>query len=298
MKRQFPFPLRSARLLTCSRALKTAPAGWRPAAHLDTAVACTISQTPENARYGFGSASLTYHVPLVSLPETSPTTQPRLYPRLGANAISLMVRGSGSFALDFRLSDGSTVSVPLTLDSTTEWQYVTAQVPSGANTLLGMSSHVSEASSAALLVDQIMCHYTGAEADLTPPSIVMAAEGTVLTALITDNYPLPFSSDMISLTLDGQELTFEYADTTGELTASLPDDGSLHHIVLTVYDAYFNRSMQSMSVGSVETGVYQDLTATDHWAREYAEYLCTQGVFSQDVNFYLTERPPTRRSPH
>ncbi len=263
-------------------------ASWlASAAHLDTAVACIISQTPENARYGFGSASLTYHVPLVSLPETITyySTSPYTLGS-GANAISLMVRGSGSFALDFRLSDGSTVSVPLTLDSTTEWQYVTAQVPSGASALLGMSSHVSEASSGSLLVDQIMCHYTGAEADLTPPSIVMAAEGTVLTALITDNYPLPISSDMISLTLDGQELTFEYADTTGELTASLPDDGSLHHIVLTVYDAYFNRSMQSMSVGSVETGVYQDLTATDHWAREYAEYLCTQGVFSQDVNFY------------
>ena len=263
-------------------------ASWlASAAHPDTAVACTISQTPENARYGFGSASLTYHVPQVSLPETITyySTSPYTLGS-GANAISLMVRGSGSFALDFRLSDGSVASVPLTLAATSEWQYVTAQAPSGASALLGLSSHVSEASSGSLLVDQIMCHYTGAEADLTPPSIVMAAEGTTLAALITDNYPLPISSDMISLTLDGQDLTFEYLDTTGELTAVLPDDGALHHIVLRVRDAYFNRSMHSISVGSLASGVYQDLAASDHWSREYAEYLCARGIFSQDANFY------------
>lgn len=257
------------------------------AAHADTSVACTISQSPENARYGFGSASLTYHVPLASLPETITYYASAPYTLgSGANAISLMVRGSGNFALDFRLSNGSTVSVPLTLAATSEWQYVTASVPSGATALLGLSSSVAEASSGSVLIDQILCHYTGAEADLTPPSVTLAAEGTVLTGLITDNYPLPITSDMISLTLDGQALAFEYLPQTGELTANLPDDGAMHHIVLTVYDAFFNRTMQSITVGSIQTGVYQDLAPVDHWATEYAEYLCTQGVFSQDINFY------------
>ena len=90
---------------------------------------------------------------------------------------------------------------------------------------------------------------------------------------------------MISLTLDGQPLDFEYQQSSGTLSAALPADDAMHHIVLTVRDAFCNRAMQTASVGSVQTSVFADL-AGGHWAQPYAEYLCAQGIFSPDDNFY------------
>ena len=266
------------------------------AAHGESSAACTVSRAPENARYGFGSLSLTYHVPAAGLPETVTYHAAAPYALgAGAKAVSLMARGSGRFSLDFGMSDGSTCSVPLSLSAAgTGWQYVTAPVPSGAQTLLGLSSAVDEASSGSLLVDQIMCHYSSdSAADTTPPTVVLTADEGSVSALITDDFPFPVTAAMITLTLDGQDLPFEYLEETGELFAALPLDGSMHHIVLTVRDSFFNRTTQSAAVGTAQTAVYQDLSG-GHWSRNYAEYLCTQGIFSQDVNFY-PDRPASNQ---
>ncbi len=256
------------------------------AAKPDTSAACTVSKLPENARYGFGSASLAYHVPAASLPETI-TYRPAPAYTLGsgAYAVSLMARGSGSFSLDFGMGDGSVSSVPLGLSSGADWQYVSVRVPSGAKTLLGLSSSVAAASSGSLAIDQILCHYSSTGADLTPPTVTLTAADGLISAGITDNFPQPVTREMISLTLDGQPLDFEYQQSSGTLSAALPADDAMHHIVLTVRDAFCNRAMQTASVGSVQTSVFADL-AGGHWAQPYAEYLCIQGIFSPDDNFY------------
>ena len=252
-----------------------------------TSAACTVSDAPENARYGFGSLSLVYHTAAAGLPETIRFSSASAYPLgSGAYSVSMMVRGSGSFSADFTLSDGSITSVPLTLQATGEWQYVTARVPSGARTFLGLSASVSTVSSGSLLVDQIMCHYSSDGADLTPPVLTLAAADGLVTGSVVDSYALPLTADMIALTVDGQPLDFSYDSATGALSAALPADGGMHHIVLTARDAFFNRASQSITVGEITEGVFADLAASGHWSRQYAEYLCTQGIFSQDANFY------------
>ena len=43
----------------------------------------------------------------------------------------------------------------------------------------------------------------------------------------------------------------------------------------------------------MQTAVFHDLSG-GHWSRDYAEYLCAQGIFSQDVNFY-PDRPASNQ---
>lgn len=268
---------------------------WTAAAtQPQSSAVCSVERAPENARYGLQSAALTYNVPASSaLPETiSFRAQTPYTLGSGAGAVSLMIRGScsGSLSLDFGMSDGSVSSRTLALASDAGWQYVSAAVPSGAKTLLGLSVSVSEPSSGSLYIDQILCHYTGSEADLTPPSAELSVSDSLITALISDNYPLPLTADMITLTIDGQPADFEYDAASGALSCPLTPDGAMHHIVLSVRDAFYNRTLCSASVGTVQTSVFADLAATGHWARPYAEYLCQHGIFSADDNFYPEQK--------
>ena len=81
----------------------------------------------------------------------------------------------------------------------------------------------------------------------------------------------------VGLYYDGKALEFSYNESTGKLTATLPQSTGVHRVSVSAQDQSGN--LASAAAMSGEYGAelpFED--AENHWAREYIEYMYTQGV--------------------
>ncbi|MBR5537232.1 MAG: phosphodiester glycosidase family protein [Clostridia bacterium] len=196
----------------------------------------------------------------------------------GPSHLTVTAKGSGNWSWLFRLEDGSVTALPMAL-SGSGWQVTAAALPQNAQSLLGFTCE--GAGSHTLLLDRITGHFGGVTADRTPPVIDLTlTEAGGLSAAITDSGETPVAKADITLLVDGTDTAFTFSG--GRLTASLPDDGALHRVTLTVRDNAGNLARASLDVGAL-TPSFADMNG--HWAASHAEYLLQKGVFSPSAAF-------------
>lgn len=245
-----------------------------------------ITKAAEAARYGFGSLRFAYQAPAPAAGEAGARlscTAASYYPiKNGTVAVTWFAQGSGAYAVEFVDAAGNVLRTGFTL-SGEGWQFVRVPLPKGAVKLRGFSVSTADQTSGTLIVDQMMAQFTSADPDMVPPVISLTVEDSVVTALITDAYPLPLTAGMIALLVDGTAYPFEFDAELGVLTAVLPLDGAKHSVTVTARDSFYNTARASKAVGEAQTHVFADIAK--HWARDYAEFLCAKGVFSADKKF-------------
>ena len=246
------------------------------------------SLDPANARYGIGSLYLTYDMRASA--EAVQFHAPLGYPLTGgASIVSLLIRGKGDFGIDF-VTPGGFERVPV--EAAEQWQYVTVPVPAGATAVAGFSASGARSLTGAVHIDQLLAHYGTAGNDTVPPVITDMAfdpETLMLTATISDNYPMPISADMVRLTLDAKPLTTTFNSETGQISA-LVDTliPGVHRLTLTVHDYFLNTARQSLDVGEPTGTYFEDMAG--HWARDSVEYLRVQGVLLSNAEFGPQEK--------
>ena len=209
-------------------------------------------------------------------------------------ALNLWVYGDGSGnALTATVTDtsGAASDIVLTGLDFTGWKQVTAALPENAASIRSLNIIYSggEKSIGTLYLDQ----FTTANEDLTdttPPAVTVQVDGTKLTAYVSDNVDKSFAAAAISLTRDGEPVSFNWKAESGTLTATLPaDDGRLHRVTVTAVD-------QSGNIGRGSADILPDALTGDpddaaipadqgpfvdmisHWAGLYTTYLYNMGV--------------------
>ena len=225
--------------------------------------------------YGKAALSLTYSGAADDLSEYLLTAPVELS---GPTHLAMTARGSGSWNWLFLLEDGSVTALPVELEGS-GWQVTAAELPEDAVSLLGFTCE--GVGSHTLLLDQITGHFGGVTADRTPPAVALSlTEAGDLTATLSDSGEAPLTKADISLRIDGEEASFTFSG--GLLTASLPRDGALHRVSLTVRDNAGNLARAALDTGTLST-TFTDMEG--HWAASHAEYLLQKGVFSPADTF-------------
>ncbi len=252
----------------------------------------TITVAPETVadqvRYGLRSARLAYNA-------ASGTARVAVDLTIlqGERYLSLWVYGDGSGnALTATIADqaGQTSDVVLTALDFTGWKQVSAALPDAALALRALSVIYAggEKNSGTLWIDQLTTSNEDFVDDVSP-TVVVKAEGTTLTATVTDNVDKRFESAAITATWDGAPLSFQWDAGKGKLTATIPgDDGRLHRATVTATDQSGNIGRGAANVLPLamtdpdnatvpaDGGPFIDMTA--HWAGLYTTYLYNKGV--------------------
>jgi hypothetical protein len=165
------------------------------------------------------------------------------------------------------------------------WQYITLDIPADATAVAGFSAVGAAALIGAVSIDQMIAHFGTAANDVTPPVVTeLYCDGLSFSARVADNYPLPVTQAMITLTLDGAPVPFAYDPETGGVLAQLPSSvPGVHRVTLTVQDYFLNTSRSAAVFGETASMLFEDIA--NHWSRDAVEYLRLQGVFADDVLF-------------
>lgn len=256
-------------------------AAWTVVAEPTASASAVINTAVENSRYGHnslhvaasGTGGAAYFVP------PAPLTIPA-----GAQTLSLLVRGSGRYTLNFHKADGTVVTAAFTAQGDA-WSYQSAAIPAGAVSLSSIAAEPTDGKlSHEAWLDQLTVHFGPAADDVKPPVLdIQPFDGLVLTVMVSDNYAFPVEKNMISVRLDGKALDFAYDADTGELVCQVPQSAGLHRITVAAQDYFLNYTRQSTVFGATDAYTYGDLK--NHWCADYAEFLRIQGLFMDADKF-------------
>lgn len=252
----------------------------------------TVTVAPETVadqvRYGVRSARLAYNAAGGSANLAVDLPLPA-----GERYLSLWVYGDGSgnaFTATLADSAGQTQQVLLSALDFTGWKRVSAPLPQDAAALRALSVIYGggEKSAGTLWIDQLTTANEDFADDL-PPTVTVTVSGTQVSAQVTDHVDRRFSTGAISASYDGEPLSFQWDETAGKLTATIPaDDGKLHRVTVTAVDQSGNIGRGSANVLPLastdpdhatvpaDPGPFLDMTT--HWAGLYSTYLYNMGV--------------------
>ena len=200
----------------------------------------------------------------------------------GESWLGLWVYGDGSGnTLLATVTDGEGQSQQLLLTSLgfTGWQYVSVELPDGAAAITSLDLvYAGGTPSGVLWLDQLTTANENVS-DTTAPTVSLTVSGTQLTAAVSDNVDRTIPQAGVSLTWDGEELSFTWNESAGTLSAALPAaDTGYHRVTVTVSDASGNlgRASADIQPASPRTSPFADMTG--HWAEAYATFLYDTGV--------------------
>ena len=193
---------------------------------------------------------------------------------------SLWVYGNGSgntLSLTVQSTDGTASSLPLAVLSFTGWQRVGITLPEGAKRITQLTiASTGGSTQGTIWLDHAVTSNQLAP-DVTAPAISAALSGSSLTAALQDDLGGGFTASQISVSYDGQPLTFTLTGST--VTALLPErDGFAHRVTVTAADASGNLGRASLDIpaDAGRTSPFTDMSG--HWAESYVNYLYDQGI--------------------
>lgn len=247
----------------------------------------------EHVRMGKGSLRLDYTNLSYGPVETSAS-----YPISTIyTGVNLWVQGDGSQnSLYLLTSDGFTTSKTLicTLEAT-GWNQYSVALPAGTSSIVGfavegVTAETIDQETGEILVtlvtpdsgyayiDQIAATFAGT-VDNTVPNVTLHVNGTALTGTVEDAVDGVLPKTAVHVTYDGKAVSFSYNETTGAISATLPEtDGNAHRITVTARDASGNigRASYDVEAGAEWQPVFSD--TKDYWAATYVDYLYTSGI--------------------
>ena len=118
--------------------------------------------------------------------------------------------------------------------------------------------------------------------DKQPPVISWATEDGLLNAGIRDNVDEVLSHSSINVLIDGTKVDFSFEPEDGSLSAVLPEDGLLHHVVIEAGDSNANWSRASIAYeapGFSCGSIFEDMPDT-YWATRFVEYMQRAGILN------------------
>ncbi len=230
-------------------------------------------------RYGSGALRMDYDYDDDGAGLQLGWTLPKGYRRL---TFSVCGDGNGS---TLSVYDDTGAMTPLTTVDFTGWRQVSVSLPEECTSLKAL---VLEGGSGkgTLYFDQFVASYADV-IDNTPPVVDGALTGTRLTASATDAVDGNLETSHLSLTCDGQSVSFTL-DSGGNITADLSSrlsDGKAHRISLEAWDASGNRARKSWDAEAEEgvTTPFVDNVNPDgtvHWAAPCIQYLYDQKLIT------------------
>lgn len=211
--------------------------------------------------------------------------------------VGLWVRGDGSQnSLYLLTSDGFTTNRTLicTLEGT-DWKQYSVALPEGAGSIAGfavegmMTETVDEETGETVVtlvtpntgyayIDQIVATFAGT-VDNAVPEVELHVDGSALTGAAADAVDGVLPKSAVSVTYDGRAVSFSYNETTGAISAALPEaDGCAHRVTVTAKDASGNIGRQSYDIEVGEDWLPTFSDTRDYWAATYVDYLYTSGI--------------------
>lgn len=137
--------------------------------------------------------------------------------------------------------------------------------------------------------------------DKTAPELDWSVEYTALSAEIWDEIDGSISPARINVRIDGEKADFSYDQESGQLSAELPDDALLHHIVIEAGDEGGNwrrAGIEYEAAGFSCGSIFEDMPE-DHWATGYVEYMNRMGILNGkekgDVLIYEPDKSMSRQ---
>ena len=225
----------------------------------------TQERQRDQARYGFGSLRLEYDLEQGSVLFPMEDVDTGLL-----NYVSFWIRSDGSGNRLYSVHEGAELLL-CTMDRE-GW------IPFTVNTgrfgpIQGL--RIAGEGKGTIRLDQIVLS-VNEDADTEAPILRLAEAEGMLTGEVRDLAEGILPPELISLTVDGAEWPFEYRQEEGSLTAVLPEDGRLRHVVLYARDHSGNYHSVSLYTGTEGESPFGDMDG--HWAEGYVDYLCALGV--------------------
>ena len=204
--------------------------------------------------------------------------------------------GSGNQLNLFYSSDTSAwMQMPITTLDFTGWKQISVSIPGsnfaiqGLSVSAGATTQVDDGlggtvpgapttpTKGTIYIDHIVASFNNT-VDTAVPSVTVSADGTALTATITDAVDGVLPQSSISVTWDGKTQSFNYNAQTGVLTTPIISDGKPHRLTVTARDASGNigRASYDVPAGSDWKPSFTD--TQDYWGATYVDYLYTAGI--------------------
>ena len=232
----------------------------------------------DHVRYGTGSLRVAYDAQTAGTASLTTT----LTIAEGEKWLNLWIYGDGSGnSLTATIADlqGATSEVALTSLNFTGWKYVSAQLPANAASIRSVNFIYGggESTGGTVWLDQITTSNEALQ-DSTCPTVSVSLSGGI-TAVVSDDVDKQFDKSQISLTYDGEPLSFTWDAAASKLTATLPAaDSKTHRVTVTVTDASGNIGRGSATRSAAGTTASAFTDTQNHWAASYADYLYQQGI--------------------
>ena len=242
------------------------------------AVQLSQGTSSDHVRYGTGSLRVEYDAQTAGTASLTTT----LSIAEGEKWVNMWIYGDGSGnSLTATIADlqGATSEVALTSLNFTGWKYVSAQLPANAASIRSINFIYGggESTGGTVWLDQITTSNEVLQ-DSTCPTVSVSLSGGI-TAVVSDDVDKQFDKSQISLTYDGEPLSFTWDAASSKLTANLPAaDSKTHRVTVTVSDASGNIGRGSATQNATGTTVSAFTDTQGHWAASYADYLYQQGI--------------------
>lgn len=212
----------------------------------------------------------------------------------GYNALNLWVYGDGSGNSLYFSTAGGEQALVCVLDFA-GWKQCSVTLPEGETGFTGISvegqveeiwdDETGEATvnrltpaEGTIYLDQMVASFSGTVDD-DVPQVALNVSGTALTGAVEDAVDGVLPKSAVSVSYDGKAVPFNYNETTGALSAALPEaDGCAHRVTVTARDASGNigRKSHDIAVGEEWQPTFSD--TKDYWAATYVDYLYTSGI--------------------
>jgi len=262
----------------------------------------TVTSQASHVKLGHSSGALQYDF---TQPDTAFTdyrfAAPVSFDR-APEKLSMWVCGdSSAVALSAILEDavGMEHEAPFGVLDFTGYAQLTAETGlTGACRLVGfrIAAPAEGGKSGTLYLDQLVTPGSAPANDMTAPTITLSYENGMAKAQLSDNSGMTFTNETVSLTVDGQEASFELKDNTVTASAAF-SDGRAHRLTVTAGDVFGNLARASLDVPAAEAVSSYNDVAVDHWAAPYIEFLSGQGVINgEGEGRFNPEGPMTREA--
>jgi len=210
--------------------------------------------------------------------------------------VSLWLRGDGTQNELYLLSSNGyeTARTRIASLENTGWTQYSVTLPEGTTAITGFevagltAESIDELTGELLVtlttpdsgyvyLDQIVATFAGT-VDNGVPKVTANISGTALTGTVADAVDGVVPKSAVQVTYDGKAIAFNYNETTGAVSAALPEaDGSGHRVTITAKDGSGNIGRASQDVAA-SGGEHKFTDIKNYWAADYVDYLYTAGI--------------------
>ena len=218
---------------------------------------------------------------------------PLSMPGMPYDTVSIWVKGDGSgnrFSLLRRDNGGAETLVPVTALDFTEWRRIIVPLGTASCAIAGYAVNTPSGTSddpifretprtGVVYLDQMVATYNST-VDVLAPTVTMSRSGNVIKATVKDSLDGVLPRNSISAKVNGQTVVGSYDASSGVITITLPQSGTVQEpmrVTVTAHDASGNIGRDSVDIApSRAANKFNDIDGC--WAADYINFLYNQNI--------------------